>query len=892
MFSFQPTQVFSSRTFPIVFQCSNSVGSRTTLGVNTFTLGVSDFSPPDIITIAQTLSQDGVVRLPAPGATTPFVAAAINIGSSRQIIVRPEVSGVSLPLDLLVCESDASAACVTPPAPSVTVDFLANAVKTFSVSVSTDAGSAPIPFDPAVNRIQLNFLEGSVLRANSSVAVATNGAVAPPDDPDAEGGASPVVLALDNVNSNGFNATATPVRFVVAAGSLNTTSGTTEIFINDSPVDSADIAVTASSIVVSQPLADGPNIIRVTAQDISGDAVDQEFALWAGSNSLAVKVIDQNGDDVANARVQYRLNEDEDIFIQLLTDAEGMVSADNIPGRPINLYAYAPNLIDSASTSVQGSATSVVLTVRPVAPTSPVDNNDLQLGTTDGWIVSPGTTVVLHEGEADASLASGDADYDLIAYTNNSEQKATVVRSIEVPAGQSGNVSYNFRHRFITTEVPGGYCGTQFNDAFGVEVRVVLPGGQPLEPQRVVQSMNGLGCSAFDANGSTGWMDFQLSAAPGATLEVTGFVQNVGDAAFQSWLVVDGLGKPPLKVSALTLKEFLNNKLEHFSVATTLTPGVPNLGVKGLLRIERVDPKTTATASKIVLKIKQGDNEAEGQLTAAAVAALIGKPIPAGGVLEWNSSKDLLFTIPHAQFAGWDTSLTATVSLNVELTPSEGKKSDRDNSPKSVKVVTRTDNLKIGRYGTRDVTDIPATKEKNVGGDDWMKQKTVDFIESLDGEFADMTFNDSAKMHAGIFPPHTGQGHTHGTAVDMKFPDFPVQKYAREKNAGHAARIIALVSAHGSKLGTILTSFPTTNGSNKCVDDKGQSVIDLNSEFYLALANATPSLANAQNTGRVKCFADHGHIHVEVINVAAPSSTQEYKVAVRKLQIIANSRRH
>lgn len=887
VFSFRPTQVFSSRTFPIVIQCSNAVASRTTPGVSTFTLGVSDFSPPDIIAITQTVTQDGVVRLPSNGGTVPFVAAAINIGNQKTIVIRPEISGANLPLGLTICETNAQGQCAAPHGPSITTTFAQNGVKTFTVNVTAPAGS-PVAFDPAVNRIALNFIEDGILRANSSVAVATNGAPTPPVDPEHEGGASAVILALSNTNPNGFVARTQAVQLSVAAGSIDTTVGATKVWLNDLVVPAAQIAVTASQITVSSTqgigLKDGRNVLRIRTRDTAGDLVNSEFVVWAGSATLTATVRNTANQLIQNARVQFRLNEDETIFVQLLTDAQGVAAVPNLPDLPINVYAYSPNLQESGSSSVQGNSGAVAVTLTALDPASTIDNNEFQLGNASGWVVNAPSAIVPHDPGPSGDMAgpSVDPDNDLRIGTSGTA-KQTAKRTIEVPAGTGPAVTFNVRHRFSTTEVPGGYCGTKYNDAFGVEMRVVVPNAPAQEPKRIVSAMNQLGCAAFDATGTTKWMDSPITVPRGASLEVVASVQNVGDGAFQSTLTIDGLIQPPLIVSDLQLKDLLNNNLQYLSISSTLPTGVSQLAVRGRIVIKRGVSTTTARVTGLVLKLRQGTRTVNATLSPAAATALINVAVPDPNGLEWNSTTQPLFIIPHASLTGWDTGQSATVSLSVDLTPTTGKVATKNTSPQSFTVMTRGSPT-IGRYPERD----PA-----VGGDEWGRKKTIDFLVGLSGNQSTMTFNDASKMHAGKFPPHGANGtvasnHDNGTAVDMKFPNFPSAANARSKTAANADAIIQLLADHGTEIEEIGTTFPTTNNTNRCRDNFGNSVIDTNSLFFTRLQAA--GHANANNTGKVKCYADHGHIHVDVNNTATTADpAKDILVRARELGMYAVS---
>ena len=56
---------------------------------------------------------------------------------------------------------------------------------------------------------------------------------------------------------------------------------------------------------------------------------------------------------------------------------------------------------------------------------------------------------------------------------------------------EEGVQEIKVRYKFITSEVPGGYFGTQYNDYFNVAIRSQVAGGSASESQ----TMNGLGSS-------------------------------------------------------------------------------------------------------------------------------------------------------------------------------------------------------------------------------------------------------------------------------------------------------------------------------------------------------------------------------------------------------------
>jgi len=97
-------------------------------------------------------------------------------------------------------------------------------------------------------------------------------------------------------------------------------------------------------------------------------------------------------------------------------------------------------------------------------------------------------------------------------------------------------VAVTVRYLFFTEEIPGGYFGTKYNDAFSVSIRTQNGGGEASE----VNTMNGLGLAAFDASGATAWREVTLPVtSSGDLVQVDVTVANVADEFFDSAVIVD-----------------------------------------------------------------------------------------------------------------------------------------------------------------------------------------------------------------------------------------------------------------------------------------------------------------------------------------------------------------
>ncbi len=173
VFGVVPAEAMSAQVLTPVVQCDNGPSSNITPGVNTFTLSASLSPPPDMLTIARTLSANGVIEL-AGASDTGFVTVATSaIGTDATLTFSANDNGVGLPLAISVCETDpVTSVCLADPTASVTINSVNGETRTFAAFVTA---SGDIPFLPAVNRLFLTFDDaGGISRGGSSVAVRTD----------------------------------------------------------------------------------------------------------------------------------------------------------------------------------------------------------------------------------------------------------------------------------------------------------------------------------------------------------------------------------------------------------------------------------------------------------------------------------------------------------------------------------------------------------------------------------------------------------------------------------------------------------------------------------------------------------------------------------------------
>jgi hypothetical protein len=172
VFSFTPTAALSPTDVQLSFDCTNTDSALTMPGVNTLLLSASTNPVPDIVALAATLTNDGIVNIPGATGTGAFAVATVNVGAGGTITTSADTGGTSLTVNVLLCQTNpATGACFAAPASTVTTQINANATPTFAVFAQ---GSALVPFDPAHNRIFVRFKDGGgVTRGATSMAART-----------------------------------------------------------------------------------------------------------------------------------------------------------------------------------------------------------------------------------------------------------------------------------------------------------------------------------------------------------------------------------------------------------------------------------------------------------------------------------------------------------------------------------------------------------------------------------------------------------------------------------------------------------------------------------------------------------------------------------------------
>jgi hypothetical protein len=169
--AFTPIAAIPPTDVPLNFFC-NAQPAPVVSGLNTLLLSASTTPTPDIVALAAS-ADPGIVDIPGANGTGVFAVATVNVGASGSITVTADTGGVSLPVSILLCQTNPQTSACLPPGPAASVTTLINAgdTPTYGVFVT---GTGVVPFDPANNRIFFRAKDaGGITRGSTSEAVRT-----------------------------------------------------------------------------------------------------------------------------------------------------------------------------------------------------------------------------------------------------------------------------------------------------------------------------------------------------------------------------------------------------------------------------------------------------------------------------------------------------------------------------------------------------------------------------------------------------------------------------------------------------------------------------------------------------------------------------------------------
>jgi len=170
--SFTVNAEFSNTVF-FNFDCADTTPAQNIVAVNTLGLSVVNRAVDDVIPIAATPTNDGIVDIAGLNGTGAFGVAAVNIGNGG-ICCMLHTDTAAPNVTLSICQTNSSGTCLQPPVQGLLRWNSATGVPaTFSVFAK---GSGNVPFDPATNRIYVTFKDFALFFPDlglTSVAVRT-----------------------------------------------------------------------------------------------------------------------------------------------------------------------------------------------------------------------------------------------------------------------------------------------------------------------------------------------------------------------------------------------------------------------------------------------------------------------------------------------------------------------------------------------------------------------------------------------------------------------------------------------------------------------------------------------------------------------------------------------
>jgi hypothetical protein len=172
VFAFAPTGLFAPTDVQFSFDCADTDPAPINVGLNTLLLSVSATPVPDIVALAATTTNNGIVNISGPSGSGAFAVATVNVGATGIITASADTASATLPVNISLCQTNpATGQCISAIDNTVTTTINANATPTFGIFVQ---GNGNVPFNPVANRIFVRFKDGGgVTRGSTSVAVTT-----------------------------------------------------------------------------------------------------------------------------------------------------------------------------------------------------------------------------------------------------------------------------------------------------------------------------------------------------------------------------------------------------------------------------------------------------------------------------------------------------------------------------------------------------------------------------------------------------------------------------------------------------------------------------------------------------------------------------------------------
>ena len=110
VFALTPTAPIAPTDVQLSFDCANSFPASILSGINTLFLSASATPVPDIVALAVTLSNDGIMNIPGTNGAGAFAVATVNVGATETITASADTGSATLPMIISLCQPTQSQA--------------------------------------------------------------------------------------------------------------------------------------------------------------------------------------------------------------------------------------------------------------------------------------------------------------------------------------------------------------------------------------------------------------------------------------------------------------------------------------------------------------------------------------------------------------------------------------------------------------------------------------------------------------------------------------------------------------------------------------------------------------------------------------------------------------
>lgn len=166
-----PNSVIEQTEVRFTYSCDGQRDIADIDGINTLLFSATLQPVPDVVSLAQTVSANGIVEL-VQGETGFFTLSTTNLGTRGTVEVTPRVTGAQQ-LNVTICQTDPNnSTCLSAPQPKLNLLIEAEETSTFALFLTaTDL----IELDPAKHRIFVEFQDAlGVVRGSTSVAFSSS----------------------------------------------------------------------------------------------------------------------------------------------------------------------------------------------------------------------------------------------------------------------------------------------------------------------------------------------------------------------------------------------------------------------------------------------------------------------------------------------------------------------------------------------------------------------------------------------------------------------------------------------------------------------------------------------------------------------------------------------